>query len=81
MRWTRIDLNAQTAEVIPGIPFTAGFSYPLSYQVDGKLLFQTFNPTEGVNGNYEYDPETNTATNIYTVSNGGIATHLFVLQE
>ncbi|MEM6863892.1 MAG: hypothetical protein AAF575_01875 [Bacteroidota bacterium] len=81
MRWTRIDLNAQTAEVIPGIPFTAGFSYPLSYQVDGKLLFQTFNPTEGVNGYYEYDPETNTATNIYTVSNGGIATHLFVLQE
>ncbi|MEL6303559.1 MAG: hypothetical protein AAFQ20_02105 [Bacteroidota bacterium] len=81
MRWAQVDLNAQTAELIPGMPFTAGFSYPLSYKVDGKFLFQTFNPNDGTNGYYEYDPTTNMATNVYNIENGGVATHLFVLQE
>ncbi|MEM9361855.1 MAG: hypothetical protein AAGA43_04420 [Bacteroidota bacterium] len=81
MRWTRIDLNAQTAEVLPGIPTTAGFVYPFSYKSDGKLYFQVFNPDQAANGYYEYDPETNTSTNVFTVAAGGVATQLFILEE
>ncbi|MEM9078594.1 MAG: hypothetical protein AAGC43_16255 [Bacteroidota bacterium] len=81
MRWTRIDLNAQTAEVIPDIPFTAGFVYPFSYTSDGKFYFQVFNPDQAANGYYEYDPATNTSTNVFTVAAGGVATQLFILEE
>ncbi|MEM8848206.1 MAG: hypothetical protein AAGD17_13985, partial [Bacteroidota bacterium] len=81
MKWTRIDLNAQTAEVIPGIPSSAGFVYPFSYKYDGKHYFQVFNPDQGANGYYEYDPATNTSSNVFNVAAGGVATQFFILQE
>ncbi|WP_139063725.1 hypothetical protein [Flagellimonas eckloniae] len=81
MKWTRIDLNAQTAETIADITSTAGFVYPFSYKANGKFYFQVFNPTESINGYYEFDPTTNTSTNIYNISTGGVATQLFILQE
>lgn len=81
MRWSKIDLNAKTVETLPGITSTAGFVYPFSYKADGKFYFQVANPDVGVNGYYEFVPATNTSTNIYNVVEGGIATHLFILQE
>lgn len=81
MKWTKIDLNAQTAETIADITSTAGFVYPLSYKANGKFYFQVFNPTQAVNGYFEFDPITNTSNNIYNISAGGVATHLFILQE
>ncbi|MEM7711997.1 MAG: hypothetical protein AAF349_00135 [Cyanobacteria bacterium P01_A01_bin.68] len=81
MQWSKIDLNAKTVETLPGITSTAGFVYPFSYKANDKFYFQVANPTGGVNGYYEFDPATNTSTNIYNVVEGGIATHLFILQE
>ncbi|MEM7380812.1 MAG: hypothetical protein AAF361_06380 [Bacteroidota bacterium] len=81
MKWTRVDLNAQTAETIDEITSTAGFVYPFSYKVDGKFYFQVFNPLQAVNGYFEFDPATNSSTNIYNIAAGGVATHLFILQE
>ncbi|MEM9681300.1 MAG: hypothetical protein AAF901_13335 [Bacteroidota bacterium] len=81
MKWTRIDLNAQTAEVISDIPFTAAFVYPFSYKYDDKLYFQVFNPDAGNNGYYEYDPATGAARSAYTVAAGGVATQFVKLQE
>lgn len=80
-KWTKLDLNAQTATVISDIPFTAGYAYPYAYNYDGKLLFQAFNSDQGLNGYYEYDPETDTSFNIFNVTGGGIATQLIKLQE
>lgn len=80
-RWVRLDLNAQTVSVIEDIPFTAGFTYPFSYEYDGKFYFQVFDPTGNANGYYEYDPETGTSFNIYNVTAGGVATHFIRLQD
>ena len=80
-RWVKLDLNAQTVAIIDDIPFTAGFTYPFSYQYDGKFYFQVFDPTTNANGYYEYDPETDTSFNIYNVTAGGVATHFIKLEE
>ncbi len=81
MKWTRIDLNAQTAEVIGDIPTSAGFVYPFSYKSNGRFYFQVFNPDQGVNGYFEYDPTTNTSDSIFNITAGGVATQLFILED
>ncbi|MEM9000210.1 MAG: hypothetical protein AAGB24_08085 [Bacteroidota bacterium] len=81
MKWSKIDLNAQTAEIIGDIPTTAGFTYPFSYKYQDKLYFQVFDPESGVNGYYEHDPAMATSSNVYNITSGGVATQFVILQE
>ena len=80
-KWTKLDLNAQTATIIPDIPFVAGFGFPYAYNYDGTIFFSAYNLEEGINGYYEYNPETETSTNIFNVTGGGIVAQLVKLQE
>ncbi|MEM6515464.1 MAG: hypothetical protein AAF688_04720 [Bacteroidota bacterium] len=81
MKWTELDLEAQTTTIIPGLPFTAGFNNPFSFEYDGRFYFQIFNPDEGLNGFYELDPETSATRQVYNIVNGGVATHFIKFTE
>ncbi len=80
-RWAKLDLNAQTVEVIADIPLTAGFAFPLSYKYDDKLYFQVINSDLGLNGYYEFNPQTNSSNNIFNISIGGLSVDFIKLQE
>lgn len=81
LKWVKIDLNTKAVTEISGMTFTAGFSYPNSYNYDGKIYLQMLNEDEGVNGFYEFDPSTGTAKSIYNLSSGGVAVGLVKLTE
>lgn len=80
-RWAKIDLNAKTATFIDGLPVTAGYGYPVSYKYDGKFYFPIYNSTQNMNGFYSYDPVSGKATQLNTVTSGGILTHLLKLTK
>jgi hypothetical protein len=79
-KWVKLDLSAKTATVIPGMPFTAGFSYPNSYKYDNKLYFQMFNDTDKTNGFYEFNPADGSAKSMFNITAGGVAVGLVKLQ-
>lgn len=70
-RWSKLDLNAQTVEVIAEIPLTTGFGFPNSNKFDTALYFQLINPDQNLNGFYEYNSETNSSFNSFNVTAGG----------
>ncbi len=80
-KWVKLDLNAKTATAIPGMPFTAGFSYPNSYKYDDKLYFQMLNDAEKVNGFYEYNPADGSAKSLFNITAGGVAVGLVKLSQ
>lgn len=80
-KWAKLDLNAKTATVIPGMPFTAGFSYPNSYKYDNKLYFQTLNDTDKINGFYEFNPADGSAKSLFNITAGGVAVGLVKLSQ
>ena len=80
-RWTKLNLETQTVEVIDDMPLTAGFNYPMSYRnTDGNFHLSVYDPN-GVNGVYEYNPETNTSELVYSISGSSIASNLVELTE
>ncbi len=78
-RWVRLNLNTQTATVIDDIPATGSFMYPTLYKHKGKLYFQYYDGT--TSGFYSYDPATNKARKVATVTKGGVASELIFLDE
>jgi len=80
-RWAKLNLESQTVEVIDDMPLTAGFNYPMSYRnTDGNFHLSVYDPN-GVNGVYEYNPETNTSELVYSISGSSIASNLVELTE
>lgn len=81
-KWAKLDLNAQTATIIDGMPFIAGYVYSFSTKFDDKILFQTYNLDEGINGYYELDTTTGTSSLLYSLTGGsGLVGHIHKLEE
>lgn len=80
-RWAKLDLNAKTATFIQDIPLTAGYAYPITYKYDGKIYMPAYNSALKLNGLYSYDPSTSKATQLNSVTAGGLITHFYKLTK
>ncbi|GAB3775886.1 hypothetical protein GCM10028818_20590 [Spirosoma horti] len=80
-RWAKLDLNAKTATFIQDMPLTAGYAYPITYKYDGKIYMPIYNSTLKQNGIYRYDPTTSKATQINSLTAGGLITHFYKLTK
>lgn len=74
MKFVEIDLLGKSVTEIPNIPFTAGFSYPFMYEIDGSIYGQF--TTNAKNGFYEINPQTGAFTEKFSLSTGGTAYQL-----
>lgn len=81
LKWCKINLATKAVTEIEGIPFTAGFSYPNAYKIDGDIYFQTLNTDEGINGFYRYDQSTGASSSAFNVTAGGVAVSLTELKD
>ena len=64
--WLRIDLNAQTVNIIDGIPLSSPF-VDLVTEVDGEFYFGVSNGD--LNRVYRYNPDTQTSVEAFRLSN------------
>ncbi len=80
-RVIEIDLVAQTAAYVEGMPQTAGFGYPYMYNYDGTIFTQMTANGGTFNGFYRIDPETNEASEQFNISQGGLGFQLLKLSK
>ena len=78
-RWAKLDLVNQTVEVIADMPLTAGFNYPMSFKGSDDSLYLSVFDSNGVNGVYKHNPETNTSELIHSIT-AGAGTAAFFLE-
>ena len=71
LKLLEIDLLSKTVKEVSGTPFTAGFSYPMLYNYDGKIYNQVAGTSQ--NGFYELDLSTNNNKKLFNITAGGFA--------
>ncbi len=81
MRWAKLDLNNQTAQLVQGIPRNVGLTSGMAYNYRGKVQLNVYNPDEGISAIYETDPSTNTAELVTNVITGGIIYGFYEIEE
>ncbi|MEM9325677.1 MAG: hypothetical protein AAGA85_08480 [Bacteroidota bacterium] len=81
MRWARIDLVQQTAELIVGMPRNAGLTAGMAYLYQGKVLLTVYNAEEQINAIYETSPDRADADLRLQVTAGGIIYGLYEVLE
>ena len=72
MRWAKLDMEAETAELIQGIPANAGLTTGMAYNYNGKVQLVVYNVDEEINAIYETDPNTDRAEKKIDVIAGGV---------
>ncbi|MEM6398288.1 MAG: hypothetical protein AAF741_18195 [Bacteroidota bacterium] len=81
MRWAKLDLDNQTAELVQGVPPNAGFTAGMAYNYQGRIFLTVYNATEGINALYETDINTNTGELYLNVTDGGIIYGFYEIDE
>ncbi len=81
MRWVKLNLNEQTAELVQGLPRNVGLTSGMAYNYTDKVQLNVYNPDEGISAIYETDPATNTAEIIFNAVAGGIIYGFYEIEE
>lgn len=81
MRWARLDLVAQTAELVAGVPANVGLTAGMAYRYDDRILLTVYNPDENISALYEANPQNNTAERVLNVTAGGIIYGFYEVNE
>ena len=81
MRWAKVDLVNQTAELVKGIPPNVGLTAGMAYNYNGKVQLVVYNPEEVISAVYETDINSDTATLKFRVTAGGIIYGFYEINE
>ena len=81
MRWVRVDLISQTAQLIEGIPRNAGLTTGMAYNFNNKVQLPVYDPETGESAIYETDPSSTLGTRVFNVTAGGIIYGFYQVEE
>ena len=81
MRWVRLDLISQTAQLIEGIPRNAGLTTGMAYNFNNKVQLPVYDPETGESAIYETDPSSTLGTRVFNVTAGGIIYGFYQVEE
>lgn len=81
MRWARIDLEAQTATLVDGVPPNGGFTAGMAYQYQDQIFLTVYNAEAGINALYRTSAASNQGALHLDVTDGGIIYGFYEIDE